>query len=150
MTEDTKEKIELEIEMLQKLLAEYSPLLDLIKIKTPDIIEATAMGSVMHSFYNGVENIFKVILKGYNEKISAAGNWHIELLNKVVQISEKRNKLISEALQIKLMEYLKFRHTFRHIYGFQISWDKMEHLALQMETVLSEFLAEINAFIKNN
>jgi hypothetical protein len=45
------------------------PLLDLCKLKEPDIIEMTAAAQVLHSFYNGVESIIVLFFKYMNEKL---------------------------------------------------------------------------------
>jgi len=52
-----KEKIEHEILRINKLFDSGKPLLDLCKLKEPDFIEASAAGSFLQSFYNGIESI---------------------------------------------------------------------------------------------
>lgn len=103
---------------MHKLIEDYSPLLNLIKVRKPDIIEATAMGGVLQSFYNGVENIFKLIIRNYNESLSNTGNWYIELLYQVSKTMSLRKMVISSDVQKELVKYMKFRHTFRHRYGY--------------------------------
>ena len=49
----------------------------------------------------------------------------------------------------KLKEFLSFRHLFRHIYGFRLTWEKINPLCNDMENVLNKFKEEINCFFKN-
>lgn len=88
-------------------------------------------------------------IKNYNENFLKDRNWHINLLSQANKTTKIRNKILSDEMNIKLIEYLKFRHTFKHIYGFQMKWEKMKHLALQLEETANEFINEINIFINN-
>jgi hypothetical protein len=64
-----KIKIEHEISRIEKLLIDVKPLLDLCKIKEPDIIEKTASAQVLHSFYNGLESVLILFFKSLNENL---------------------------------------------------------------------------------
>jgi hypothetical protein len=50
-------KIEHEILRINKLFDSGKPLLDLCKLKEPDFVEASAAGSFLQSFYNGIESM---------------------------------------------------------------------------------------------
>ena len=76
MDEIVKIKIEHEISRIEKLFNDVKPLLDLCKIKEPDIIEMTATAQVLHSFYNGVESIIVLFFKYKNEKLPNDIKWH--------------------------------------------------------------------------
>lgn len=62
MDKATVLKIEFEISQIDILLQETSPLLELSRRKTPDMVETAALGLFLHSFYNGIENILKMII----------------------------------------------------------------------------------------
>jgi hypothetical protein len=64
-----KAKIAFEISQIDKLLNDSKPLLDLCKLKVPDFIEISAAALVLHSFYNGIENILVLIFKYYDEQL---------------------------------------------------------------------------------
>ena len=74
-----KEKIEHEIFRINKLFDSAKPLLDLCKIKKLDFVEASAAGSFLQSFYNGVESIILLIFK--NIEVSIPGINYIEFAN---------------------------------------------------------------------
>ena len=80
MDEKLKIKIEFEISQIDKLLNDSKPLLDLCRLKTPDFIEMSAAALILHSFYNGIENILRFIIKFYDTNLPNDTKWHIELL----------------------------------------------------------------------
>ncbi len=61
MDKATKTKITYEISQIDELVDKAQVLLSLVKNKEPDFIEITAIGGILHSFYNGIENIFVLI-----------------------------------------------------------------------------------------
>jgi len=56
-------KILFEISQIDKLINDCKPLLDLCNLKRPDFIEMSAVAMVLHSFYNGIENILIFLFK---------------------------------------------------------------------------------------
>ena len=49
--------------------------------------------------------------------------------------TNNRDSVIDNDTYLLLNEYLKFRHVFRHGYTFQLKWDKMKRLAVNLSTV---------------
>lgn len=60
MDDSTKLKIDYEISQIDELMEKSNVLVSLCKSKAPDFIEMSAVGSILHSFYNGLENIFGI------------------------------------------------------------------------------------------
>ena len=113
-----KAKILFEVSQIEKLLNESKPLLDLCKLKYPDFIEMSAAALLLHSFYNGIENLVIQILKDYNEELPKGNKWHIELFDRAFELKGDRKQIVRIELQESLEEYLRFRHFIRHSYGF--------------------------------
>jgi len=121
-------KINYEISQIDKLINDCQPLIDICKIKTPDFIEMAAAAMVLHSFYNGIENIIIMIFKNNNEKLPNNIKWHTELLYKTFTANGSRKAIFDKELKETLDEYLKFRHFVRHVYGYKLKWPMMENL----------------------
>ncbi|MHB1336934.1 MAG: ribonuclease toxin HepT-like protein [Candidatus Humimicrobiaceae bacterium] len=122
MDKDSLRKlIEIEIENLERLVDENIIITDRFTDK-PDFIEIRAAGSILHDFYCAVEKIFKRITIYINNDFPDGEDWHTELLLQMTRPIEKTHKaVISRELLEKLKEYLRFRHLFRNIYGFELN-----------------------------
>lgn len=57
-------QMENELEQIDQLFLYYADLLAKVREATPDRVEMAALASVLHSFYNALENIFLSIAKG--------------------------------------------------------------------------------------
>ena len=145
-----KEKIEHEIYRINKLFNSGKPLLDLCKIKEPDFVEASAAGSFLQSFYNGVESIILLIFKNIGENIPNDLHWHKKLLDETFISNEKRTILFRSEYKEKLFEYLSFRHYFRHSYGYEIDWKRLAPLINGIEETWKILENDINKFLANN
>ena len=126
------------------------PLLDLCKHKDPDFVEASAAGSFLQSFYNGIEGIILLLFKGIGENIPNDVQWHKKLFDKAFKATEKRSILFRDDYKEKLVEYLSFRHFFRHSYGFEIDWNRLRPLINEVEELWKILEKDIHKFIENN
>ena len=142
-SEITKEKIQVEKINIDKECQILRMIKAKIKDTFPDDIEIRSIATILHSFYNGVENIICLILKGYNEKLPNDLNWHKTILNNISNKTLQRDFSITEELKENLENYLAFRHFFRHSYGFQLDWELLSELVNNMELVWENFVNEI-------
>ena len=145
--ERIKSQIQFQIQQIDKLLKMYSQLLKECREKEPDLVEITAIASVLHSFYNGLENIFEIIAKRIDNGIIQGEQWHKRLLSEMVSKNDKRSAVITNDLKDKLIEYMGFRHFFRHSYSFYLDWDEIKKLVLPLEDVWSQTKEEIEVFV---
>ncbi|MBU4293110.1 MAG: hypothetical protein KJ770_03555 [Actinobacteria bacterium] len=144
-----KKQIEIEIENLERLVKEIILVTDRFTDK-PNFIETRAAGSIIHDFYCGVEKIFKRIAIYINNELPRGYDWHTDLLLQMARPAETiKTAVISEELLEKLKEYLRFRHLFRNIYGFELRWERFKNLSLSAQAVLSELKDNLNGFIDN-
>lgn len=126
------EPIRIEMKLIERLLTEFDELLCRAQHEQPNRVEVTALASVLHAFYNGLESIFQPVAKNLAEQIPAGHKWHIELLNSRACATERRPALLSAQTARSLKEYLSFRHFFRHSYTFFLEWNKFGKLALAL------------------
>ena len=131
----TREKIEAELENIERVLADLPDQERLEKLST---LELAGVAALLHNFYNGIENVFKqlVISKGLN--IPQGPSWHVELIEMCV-----KNKIISRATSDALKEYLSFRHFFSHAYSFDVDEERIAPLLEKIKDVHSCFKNDI-------
>ncbi len=146
--DNLKEAIEFELGEIESLFQLYQEeLFELDLEQTPDLLELTAFASVLHSFYNGIENILLDIAKNIDKKIPSDPNWHKSLLAQMAEKNIAREAVISEGMKNELKKYLTFRHFYRHSYSFHLEWEELEKLIKPIHQVWEKFKAEISAFL---
>jgi len=141
--------IEFEIQRIETLMEKYQPLLKKIEKEEPSFIEMGSLAMLLHSFYNGLENIFSRIVKKMDEEIPHGEFWHKKLLDRMIIINEKRKfAVLTKETYEDLKEYLGFRHFSRHAYAFDLDWNLMKDLILRLNEIKIKVLSEIKIFIK--
>jgi hypothetical protein len=148
LNNELKIKVTFEISQIEKLISESQPLLNLCKLRTPDFIELSAAAMVLHSFYNGIENILLMIFKNYGEKLPNGYNWHMELLEMAFIQNGDRNIIFNSELKYQLEEYRKFRHIVRHIYNYKLNWSMMEEIMNNLHLNWEKIKEDLNKFIE--
>lgn len=114
MWDRLREQVALEQEQLHRLLDIHRPLLDKCAVSPASNIELSALAAMLHSFYNGIENIFKRTAVELDGVTPSGEYWHKELLDAMTQATSKRPPVLSAGLRGQLKEYMEFRHLFRH------------------------------------
>lgn len=133
-----KEQIKFKISDIDKLFSEYELIFEKVNLMEPDLFDMTILGSVLHSFYNGLENIFEIIAKNIDGNVPTGNKSHQELLHQMARENSIRNEIIDEDLYLKLREYATFRHFYRHAYSFQLNWEKMRPLVDNVQITWKE------------
>ena len=147
MAEKVGSRIQSEIGQIDYLLATYDDLLQRVQQGTPDLVEMTAIASVLHSFYNGLENIFLNIAKGLDSKVPAGNQWHRDLLLQMTQTTPNRNAVLTLETAYHLADYLAFRHFYRHSYSFFLDWSEMGKLVISLAEVWKKTKYEFELFL---
>ncbi len=123
MSSDLGREVRAELGDLAQLLDEFRPLVEKAGTGPPTLYEVSALGTMLHSFYNGVENVFKRISVQYALPADKSPHWHVELLESVQRPAPGRPQVISNALSQRLRLFLGFRHLMRSIYPQRLQWD---------------------------
>jgi len=145
--DELKEEVGVELKQLEQLLASHRELLLRCRSATPDNVELSALAAVLHAFYTGIENIFQRVAVRIDGGKPAADTWHKELLESMATPAGSRGPVVSPSLKEQLTQYLTFRHVFRHSYTFQLRWQKMKHLVLNLEGTFDCLQREITGFL---
>lgn len=150
MDDEIKSKINFEISQIDVLLNKSEVLLKKCMLDEPDFIELSAVGATLHSYYNGLENIFIMINKNIDHQSVENKRWHKELLDLMFVKTQNRNEVLNENLHEPLLDYMSFRHVFRHSYWHTLDWKRLKPLFLNLhenwanvKSCLAEFVGVI-------
>lgn len=140
------ERLNMALSDLEKHCSKFPLLQSYVQNKEPDEIILSAIGSHLHSYYNGIEKIFEIINKETDNFSFNSDRSHSELLLVMAMKTDKRNAVISEQSKNELSDYMKFRHFFRHSYSYDIDWNKVKPLLNQIQTNWQRVHKEIDTF----
>jgi len=137
--------IERELQNLERLTLELDTILATTSESTA--VRVRAAGSVIHDFYTGVEKIFRRIATRVDQDLPTGEDWHVQLLQRMsVPLEGIRPQVIDEPLEENLEEYLRFRHLFRNIYGFELKWERCQPLAERLRETFANLKEQIDRF----
>lgn len=140
------ERIQRDLALIDQLLAAYADLLVQVEQKPPDLVQVTALASVLHSFYNGLESIFVIIAREVDHVVPSGDRWHRNLLEQMGEANEFRDAVFPPLLQVQIQNYLAFRHYYRHAYSFFLRWGELRELVLPLTAVWSQTKSALNQF----
>ena len=147
MVDKVISQVKFEIGQINQLFESYADLLERAQKKAPDLVEVAAMASVLHSFYNGLENIFLSIAKGIDQDVPAGVQWHRDLLTRMTEATSSRGPVLTVDRAHQLANYLGFRHFYRHSYSFFLEWDELEKLVTPLAEVWKQTKDELQLFV---
>lgn len=147
--EELREEIEIELELIEAVVAEAISLRNDVGEREPTVREKTAAAAFIAQFYGGIENILKRIHRYYGIPMPVGDTWHIEICRRFSPPGYLELPILfDDSLARALSPYRKFRHVVYHGYGFQLEWDRMregldslEGVHLRVKTVITTFLA---------
>jgi hypothetical protein len=148
VSSDLEQDIYDSVDDIDDLLKAYEGLLEKVKDNKPDIVEIAALGSILQSFYNGVEGIFVLIVKQIDRQVPSDSAWHQTLLNQVLKQTDYRDSVITPDTASDLAPYMKFRHFFRHAYTFMLDWERLQPLVNDLYRVWVNTSDDIFAFCR--
>ena len=146
-----KADIQDELERLQRLEKEFEGIKDKIELRAENIsyYDRGAIGYLLHNFYNGCENIFKLIARFFENDLGT-DTWHRDLLKRMkLEIAGFRPKVIDESLYTLLDDFRAFRHKFRNTYAFELDWEREQLVARKFFKTASLLRKQVLTFIKS-
>jgi len=141
-------QVQFGIGQIDQLLETYANLLEHTLESPPDLVEVTALGSVLHSFYNGLESIFLSIAKEVDARVPTGAHWHRDLLSQMAESTHGRGPVLTPEMVSRLADYLGFRHFYRHSYSFCLEWDELAKLVMSLEDVWEQAREELQVFLQ--
>ena len=109
-------------------------------------LKATAFD--LHSFYTGLERVFRLIAEILDGRLQGGDGWHKLLLTQMaLEIQGIRPAVISETTLDLLDEYLRFRHLVRNVYSFNMLPEKVQSLIDKLPLALDQVTQDMSAFV---
>jgi predicted nucleotidyltransferase len=141
LTEDELASLQRVVESTEEALVSLS--------KYPSQFELHGLAAYLHQFYTGVEGIFERIVVGLQEGLPRGEYWHVDLLNQMAEEQAgERPAVIDAPLHARLREYLRFRHFFRHAYGYTLKWSQMRWKAENLSDTLTMLRDQLHIFFE--
>jgi hypothetical protein len=135
-----------ELKNLESLVAEAAENLQNLSGKPSKTIIRACAG-ILHDFYTGIEKIFERIANEIDGGVPRGYDWHLQLLQRMLaQVPDTRPQVIDASLGEELDEFMRFRHVFRHQYGFQLRWQLVKELINRLPQIHQRFVEQIRNF----
>jgi uncharacterized protein YutE (UPF0331/DUF86 family) len=138
---DIRERIQAEFENIERALSELP---DADSLPSLSSLELAGVATLIHSFYNGVENVLKQLLISKDLAIPQSSSWHKDLLQTCVC-----EGLISESTAKHLGRYLGFRHFFSHAYSFDLDKTRMIPLVKQIRAAYNSLVKDVQETLEH-
>ncbi len=145
-----KADIREELEKISLIEAEFAKIGNKLDLSAEQVApyDRGAIGYLLHSFYNGCENIFRSIARFFENDIEDT-YWHKDLLKRMkVDIAGFRPRVIDKDLFLLLDDFRAFRHKFRHSYSFELDWEKEKLVAQKLPRTARLFGDQIHRFLE--
>ena len=140
-----RKEIEQKLQSIERVVSEYAS----IPADTEGWVVLRTRASLLHDFYTGIERICTRIAQELNGGIPQTEQWpHALLQDMTLDLDEIRPPILSEELYRDLLPYLKFRHLFRNLYGFELEWEKMKELDRHFPDISARWFGEIRTFLE--
>jgi predicted nucleotidyltransferase len=145
--EALKQEIQIESHQVRRVVDSLEVFLSHLS-GVPDEYQILSIGGLLHNFYSGVERIFERIAARLDADVPGGSNWHTDLLRRMEHPwGAARPGVIDHALATRLMDYLRFRHLFRHSYGFELEWERCRGLAEGIGQTMTRLQEQLQAFL---
>ena len=118
-----RDRIESEYEAIQKTLDTMPPADRLTELS---VLELAGVATLLHNFYNGIENVLRQIFLAQGLPIPEGPAWHRELLT-----AAEEHRVLAKTTTEQLRQFLAFRHFFSHAYALDLDPQRMEPLIAQ-------------------
>ena len=134
-----RERVDAEFENIERVIAEMP---DSGRLANLSSLELAGLATLLHNFYNGLENIIKQVLIASGRELPQGASWHQYLLAQAASCD-----IISASTVEELRKYLAFRHFFSHCYSFDLDKDRLIPLIEGIHRTITSFRRDVDRAI---
>ncbi len=132
---------------LERVVAEVHAAVALFTTRAPTSLEIRGAADLLHDFYTGSEKVFELIATTVDGGAPEGGSWHRRLLESMAtSIDRVRPAVLRPETLQALDEYLRFRHLFRSLYGFELLWSRILPLLEGLAATHRQLAADLDGF----
>lgn len=114
---------------------------------TKDRVVLESLAYQLHNLYCAFEDLFKIVANYFENHFTEIA-WHKELLDRMtLEIKGIRPSFVSEYAYALLDELRRFRHVFRHAYGFELEADKIKLVLKKTLALKKVYQKDIDDFL---
>lgn len=133
---------------LDLVMTEVHAARSLLAARSPNSLELRGAADLLHDFYTGCEKAFELIATTLDGGPPEGASWHRRLLETMsLEVPSVRPPVIRHETAQALDEYLRFRHLFRSLYGFELIWERVAPLLADLQPVHTAVASDLDAFI---
>jgi len=107
-----------------------------------------SIAACMHSFYTGLEKLFKLITEEIDGGLPKSERWHAKLLDMMMLTLPVRCPVISKDTKAKLDQFRQFRHLFQNIYTHNVIPERVIVLCDTLSEIWLSTQSDIDQFIQ--
>lgn len=114
----------------------------------PPLRELRGVGAILHDFYTGVERILERVAAELEGGLPAGPGWHRDLLQAAsIDLPGIRPRVLAPSTVASLDEFLRFRHLFRNLYGFELEWGRLRPLLERVAGAWPSVQTDLDVFL---
>ena len=137
-----------ERQRLRDVAAQLAAVRAMVGDRDPSVVELMAAAGFLHNVYNGIENCLLRIAHAVDESVPTGNDSHRVLLDQMsAPIQAIRPALVDRELAPQLDEMRRFRHAFRHMYFFDLDWQRLRPLSDHSSALVERFEQAIESFL---
>jgi hypothetical protein len=137
-----------EVERIDRTVWEAAAAGKRLSSRSPSALELRGLGAIVHDFYTGIERLLVKIAPELNGGLPQGLGWHRELLqNMTLDLPGIRPPVLRQETARALEEFLRFRHLFRNLYGFELDWARIRPLLRRTASTWKRVKRDLKAFL---
>jgi len=157
--EALREEVGNELDQLEIVVEELEAITEDVGAGPGSLRDRAAASSFLASFYMGVENVLKRIVRYHGLELPRSERWHVELFERFCAPreepggekppEEKTLPVLFEGEQVARMDaYRRFRHVIHHGYERDLDYARMRPGIEGARRAFERFRSEMKAYLK--